>query len=227
MSVSVEDYNALLARVERLEAAVGSGAWDSTFTPATGGFAKPTKPSQAEDRPVTPLLGDYEMLVTGGRSSERAAENCVFWNPWPRRGDVPDECYLRIRKPFGLLDFCVLAKVDPTVKEGTMETGMLTRLNCELPLDRNSVFRPVTEALPVCKELKVKLTDFMITAPTSSSPAPVTSTEVLNSLRGCYAVLAKVFVVLDSRDGGKIYYKALVQSDERGLVTDETSIIVV
>ncbi len=228
MSVSLEQYNALLERVERLEAAVGSVAWDASFTPVTGGFAQPTKTSQAEDRPVTPLHGDYELLVTGARTTDRGAENCVFWNPGPLGGSaqVPQECYLIVRKGSGT-NKIVLAKFDPTVKEGTVETGMFTRLNCELAPGRTSIFHPVDgNFYLITKELKVKLSDFMITAVTSRSPLPVTNTEVLNSLRGCYVVPGNTFVILDSRDGGKIYSKAVIQ-EGHGLVTDDTSIVVI
>jgi hypothetical protein len=226
MSVSLEQYNALLERVERLEAAVSAtSAWDSSFTPATGEFAQPTKPSQAEDRHVTPLLGDYELLVTGARTTDRGAENCVFWNPGPSRGPVPEECYLMIRKASGT-NKLVVAKFDPTVKEGTVEAGMFTRLNCELAPGRTSIFHLDDNFQPfVSKELKVKISHLMITGVPPRSPAPVSITEVLNSMRGCYVVEGNTFVVLDSRDGGKVYYRAEVK-EGHGRVTDTTSITI-
>lgn len=222
MSVSIEQFNALLERVARLEAVV-SATWDASFTPATGGLPSPPAIVEATQENVlvqNDLSGcDYALTIRGSSTTEHAKANYARWNPVVGKTSSETLRYLRRVKDDGR-ESILTVKCDSSVPLNTLEANMFTRLNCELPPGSTVGFKEVDKkSLSVCREVKVLLATI---GGMSSHDTPYpTIGQIKKQLEGIYVVPGHGFVV---RNEDNATFKACIMSTESGIV-NSTSII--
>jgi hypothetical protein len=149
MSVSLENYNALVERVARLETLIES-KWDTMFTPAKGPIAPPSQPPQAPQEKTFPGGGNILMRVRPA-TTERADQNCIYFNTGKEEDSTAS--YFAHTRNMKL----VRAVHDPTLEPGTLQANMFTRLNLELEIDKVLDFLKMGEPV-VCAKLNVRIT---------------------------------------------------------------------
>jgi hypothetical protein len=213
MSVSVEQFNALVERVQRLE-----GRWDAGFVPAQGPIAPP-RPVQAPQAVEPTPAGAVSLRVLPMRSTERALSNKVFFNTGnPIHEDIRYLAYSRNM-------YMLFAEYDPTLAPGTLETNLLNRLNASLPLDEVCHFYKMggTEDSTPCKVVHVQLTKVHETDATAGPSVD----DIRLALQGHFIEdtrsYKQAFVVCKEN----VAYKATICFSKPGLFTPATEVLIV
>jgi hypothetical protein len=213
MSVSVEQFNALADRVQRLE-----GRWDVGFVPAQGPIAPPhvAEPPQAVE--PTPA-GAVSLRVLPMRSTERALSNNVFYNTG--NPEFTGTRYLAHSRNMYML----LAEYDPTLPPGTLECNVLNRLNASLPLGEVCHFYKMggTEDSTPCKVVHVQLTKVHETDATTGPSVD----DIRLALEGHFIehtrTQKQAFVICKEN----VAYKATICFSEPGLFTSATEVLII
>jgi hypothetical protein len=212
--VSVEQFNALADRVQRLE-----GRWDSGFVPAQGPIASP-RSIQVPGAPEPTPAGAISLRVLAMRSTERALSNNVFYN-----AGNPEFTGTRRYLAHSRNMYMLLAEYDPTLPPGTLEANVLNRLNADLPFGEVSHFYKMggTEDSTPCKVVHIKLTKIRETDTTADPSVD----DIRVALEGHFIEHTRThkqaFVVCKENSP----YKATICFSEPGLFTSATEVLIV
>lgn len=211
--MSVEQFNSLVERVQRLE-----GRWDAGFVPAQGPIASP-RPVQVHQAVEPTPAGAVSLRVLPMRSTERALSNNVFYNTG--NPEFTGTRYLAHSRNMYML----LAEYDPTLAPGTLETNLLNRLNASLPLGEVCHFYKMdgTEDSTPCKLVHIQLTK-VHEADVTMGPSV---DDIRSALEGHFIedtrTHKQAFVVCKDN----VAYKATICFSEPGLFTSATEVLIV
>lgn len=223
VAVSVEQYNSLVDRVAHLEA-LAQANWDAGFTPARGPIAtpRPTQPVKAAGEDETPLTGALNLRIVPMATTEKALTNCVYFNT----GNEIDSGaqYLAYTRNM----YIMRAVYDPTLPPGTIETGLFTRLNAEMPMNcKRNFFKMGVDGAEPCRSVAVSLA--RVGRPVDGDDgAPPSIEDIRTCLNGqsiddTGARRTQIFVV--TKPNG-VVYKATVNEAIPGILTNATGIVV-
>lgn len=217
MSVSVEQYNSLVERISRLEALAQ--------TPATANLTtqriQPVEAEAEDEDNEAPITGALNLRVVPMSRTEKALTNCVYFNT----GNEVDSGAQYLAHTRNM--YIMKAVYDSTLPPGTLETGMFTRLNAELPMNcKRNFFKMGVEGAEPCRSLTVEMT--RVGRPDDGAPPCVEDVhrclygQLINDTR---TRNTQTFVVTKGV-GSEAVYKATVREATPGMVTAATDIVV-